>query len=625
MSDLPLIPRRTLFRDPDRTLVMLSPDGNWIAFLAPHNGVLNLWVAPRSAPTAARPLTAFDDRGLVHYGWAKTSRALFYLRDRAGDENWHLYLIDRETAESRDLTPFDGVSARPVALSAAHPDAALIAVNNRDERLHDLYRVDLATGALTLVAESQGFLDWLVDNDLTLRGASRMTPAGDLELLRPTESGWQVWEQIPAEDTMTTDVVGFAAGGHVLFMRDSRGRDTGALVARDLTTGATTLLAENALVDAGDVLRHPTAYHVQAVAFTYTRKEWRVLDAAIAADLEALRAVADGELLVTSRSDDDAWWTAAFVVDNGPVRYYLYERAQRQATFLFTNNTALEGLPLARMEPVVIAARDGQPLVGYLTRPLGADGRPTPLVLLPHGGPWGRDYWGYDPSHQWLANRGYAALSINFRSSTGFGKAFVNAGDRQWAGTVLNDQIDAVRWAIAQGVADPARVAVMGGSFGGYSALAGLAFEPELYACAVDIVGPSNLFTLLESVPPYWRPMFEMLAQRVGDPRTEEGRALLHAHSPLTHVGRIVRPLLIGQGANDPRVKQAESDQIAAALRARGIPVAYALYPDEGHGFARQENRFSFYATAEAFLGEHLGGRVEPLGADLEGSSLQRV
>ena len=268
--------------------------------------------------------------------------------------------------------------------------------------------------------------------------------------------------------------------------------------------------------------------------------------------------------------------------------------------------------------------------MAYYTLPLGTDSdgdgipdRPLPMVLFPHGGPWGRDTWGYNPWHQWLANRGYAVLCVNFRSSTGFGKAFVNAGNLEWGGKIMDDQIDAVRWAIAQGIADPSRVAVMGGSFGGYSTLAGLTFTPEVFACGVDLVGPSNLITLLESMPPYWKPMLEMFTTRVGDHRTEEGRALLKKHSPLTYVERIRRPLLIGQGANDPRVKQAESDQIVQAMQAKGIPVTYVLYPDEGHGFARPENNLSFNAIAEAFLARCLGGRYQPIGDDFQRSSLQ--
>ncbi len=333
---------------------------------------------------------------------------------------------------------------------------------------------------------------------------------------------------------------------------------------------------------------------------------------------------------INSRSLDDRYWIVVYVMDTSPVRYYLYDREHRKAQFLFTNRKALEGYSLVKMVPAVIPASDGQPLVGYYSLPLGTDSdgdgipdTPLPMVFLPHGGPWGRDNWGFDPWHQWLANRGYAVMNVNFRASTGFGKAFVNAGDREWGGRVREDQVDAVRWAISQGIAAADKVAVMGGSFGGYSTLAGLTFTPELFACGVDLVGPANLVTLLESVPPYWKPMLQLFTMRVGDFRTEEGRALLKKHSPLTYAEQICRPLLIGQGANDPRVKQAESDQIVKAMQAKNIPVTYLIYPDEGHGFARPENRLSFNATAEAFLAKRLGGRFEPVGTDFENSSIQ--
>jgi dipeptidyl aminopeptidase/acylaminoacyl peptidase len=415
-------------------------------------------------------------------------------------------------------------------------------------------------------------------------------------------------------------------------MKDSRGRNTSAVVAYNLDTRQGTLLAEDPQADAEDVVCHPTEKHVQAVSFVYERKRWQILDPAIEPDLTYLRTVADGEVEIASRTLDDKFWAVVYVVDNGPIRYYIYDRQQRAVSFLFTNRQALENQPLVKMHSAVIQSRDGLNLVLYYSLPPesnpnrdGIPDRPLPMVFIPHGGPWGRDYWGHDPWHQWLANRGYAVLCVNFRSSTGLGKAFTNAGDRQWGGKIMEDQIDAVQWAIAQGIADPHKVAVVGGSFGGYSTLAGLTLYPETFACGVDLVGPSNLITLLESMPPYWKPVLEMFTTRVGDHRTEEGRALLTKHSPLTYVGRICRPLLIGQGANDPRVKQAESEQIVSAMQAKHIPVTYVLYPDEGHGFARPENNLSFYAIAEAFLAKCLDGRYEPIGDDFKGSSLQAL
>ncbi|MBP8947460.1 MAG: S9 family peptidase [Candidatus Promineofilum sp.] len=625
----PLIPRRLFFGNPDRAQVTISPDGAHIAWLAPRDGVLNVWVAPRERPADARPVTADTGRGIRFYTWAYTGRDVLYIQDKGGDENWRVYAADVATGEVGDLTPFEGVAAQLVAASHRRPEEIVVALNNRDPQWHDIYRINVTTGDRELLLEHDRFAGVDVDEDLMVRSAAEMTPDGGMTLYRAEGEGWGEWEKIPPGDVLTTSPAGFDKTGNVLYMRDSRGRDTAALYAIDLTTSERTLLAEDPRADAADALIHPTERTVQAVAFVYDRKRWQVLDPSIEPDLAYLRSVADGDVEITSRSLDDRTWLVAFQVDDGPVRYYLYDRERGAADFLFTNRSELEGLPLAKMHPAVISARDGLSLVAYYSLPPGADSdgdgipnAPLPTVFMPHGGPWARDNWGFNGWHQWLANRGYAVLSVNFRSSTGFGKAFTNAGDMEWAGKILEDQQDAVQWAIAQGIADPARVAVMGGSFGGYSTLAGLTFYPEVFACGVDIVGPSNLITLLESVPPYWKPMIELFYTRVGDLRTDEGRALLTAHSPLTHVSRIARPLLIAQGANDPRVKQAESDQIVSAMQAKGIPVAYALYPDEGHGFARPENNLSFAALAEAFLGRCLGGRVQPIGDDLSGSSL---
>jgi dipeptidyl aminopeptidase/acylaminoacyl peptidase len=375
---------------------------------------------------------------------------------------------------------------------------------------------------------------------------------------------------------------------------------------------------------------HPTEKHIQAAASTYDRKQWQILDVTITHDMAYLRQVSPGDIEVVSRTLNDEIWIVAYVVDDGPVRYYRYDRETRRATYLFSNRQALDGLTLAKMHAVVITARDGLELVSYLTLPVGSEHQddpqrpatPLPMILLVHGCPWARDAWGYNPWHQWLANRGYAVLSVNFRSSTGLGKHFINAGNHEWGAKMHDDLLDAVAWATQQGIADAARIAIMGGSYGGYATLVGLTFTPETFACGVDIVGPSNIVTLLDSIPAYWQPQIELFAKRVGDPRTEAGKAFLAERSPLSYVDRIQRPLLIGQGANDPRVKQTESDQIVQAMQAKGIPVTYALYPDEGHGFARPENNMSFNAMTEAFLAQCLGGRFEPLGEDLAGSSL---
>jgi len=630
VTHIELIPRSVLFGNPDRTSVKISPDGEKLAYLAPLDGVLNVWVAPIDAVQEARPMTRDTGRGIRAYAWAYTSEHLLYLQDVGGDENWRAYSVVLETGEVTDLTPQQGMQARLQHLSPRHPHQVLIALNDRDVRFHDLYRVEIASGERTLVQTNDGFAGFLTDEDYLVRFALRMTPEGSAEVLARHGEEWSLFTRIPAEDALTTNLICLHASGQVLYLTDSRGRDTAALVAWNLESGDKQVLAADSKADVSGFWIHPQTRAVQAVGFTYERRRWHVIDESLRADLERLEAVNDGELEVVSRSLTDRRWVVGYTVDRGPVRYYLYDREEGEVRFLFTDRAALEDQPLAPMHPRVLRSGDSLALVSYLTLPLDTDPdgdgvpeTPLPMILWVHGGPWGRDVWGYHPYHQWLANRGYAVLSVNFRGSTGFGKAFVNAGDHEWARMMHQDLIDAVTWAIKEGIADPERVAIAGGSYGGYATLVGMTFTPDVFACGVDIVGPSNLVTLLQNTPPYWTPILPMLTQRVGDPTTEEGRAFLLERSPLTRVDQIRKPLLIGQGANDPRVNQAESDQIVDAMQRRKIPVTYIVYPDEGHGFARPENRLSFAAIAEVFLAQVLGGRAEPFGDDAVGSSAQ--
>jgi dipeptidyl aminopeptidase/acylaminoacyl peptidase len=631
MASTPVIARDVLFGNPDKANPQISPDGTQLAHLAEVDGVMNVWVGPVDKPEAARAVTQDRQRGIRNYQWTYHRDLLLYTQDKDGDENWHVYATDVRSQKTTDLTPLKGVQARIVQVSHKRPGEVLLAINDRKAELHDVYLVDLKTGERKRVVENTGYLGFVADDDLKVRLAMRVTPDGGSELFKLTPGGdWSLCGSIPAEDMLTTQPVGFDAGGKNVLMVDSRGRDTGALFLWNPEDGGKKQLAADPRCDLDDVLQHPTRKSAQAVSFTYDRKKWQVLDPSIQADMDYLATVCGGDAEVGSRTLDDARWIVSYVVDNGPVRFYLYDRPAKKARFLFTNRSRLEGLPLARMHPVVIRSRDGMNLVSYLSLPAWTDGdadgrpdRPLPMVLLVHGGPWGRDDWGLNPMHQWLANRGYAVLSVNFRSSTGMGKRFVNAGNGEWAGNMHNDLLDAVEWAVDGRIAERAKVAIMGGSYGGYATLVGLTFTPEVFACGVDIVGPSNIATLLASIPPYWKPMRDMFHSRVGNPETEEGRRLLQERSPLTHVAKIRRPLLIGQGANDPRVKQAESDQIVKAMKDRNIPVTYVLYPDEGHGFRRPENGKSFNAVIEAFLAQHLGGRSEPVGDDFRGSTIQ--
>ncbi len=626
----PIIARRLLFGNPDKASPRLSPDGTQLAFLAPVDNVLNVWVGPAGDPGAARPVTADTKRGVRIYFWAYTCKHIVYLQDKDGDENWRVYVVDLASGTTRDLTPIEDVRAEIERVSYKSPEEILIGLNDRDPKLHDIYRLDLLSGERLLIQENPGFAGFITDDEYRIRFATKMTPDGGRQLLQPGADGsWEPFLDIGMADSLTTYTSGFDKSGQVLYLVDSRGRNTAALVTLDLATGEQRLIAEDPKADLSGIMRHPTEKTVEAVAFTYERKHWQVFDSAVAADFERLKTISPGDIAVVSRTLDDTQWIVAFRRDDAPSSFYRYDRRDGNAQFLFTTRRELEGVPLVPMHPVVITSRDGLSLVSYLSLPPGTDtdndGRPTsplPMVLQVHGGPWTRAVWGLDPTHQWLANRGYAVLDVNYRGSTGFGKDFVNAANLEWGRKMHDDLIDAVQWAIDQGIADPARVAIFGGSYGGYAALAGLTFTPDVFACAVDVVGPSNLITLINSFPPYWLPMIELWTARVGDHRTEEGRALLAERSPLTYVDRIRKPLLIAQGANDPRVKQAESDQIVQAMKEKDIPVTYVLYPDEGHGFARPENRLSFYAVAEGFLAQQLGGRIEPIGDAFEGASI---
>lgn len=645
-----LIPRSALFGNPDKVLPRISPDGKWIAYVAPHDGVLNVWVAPIDRVAEARPITNDRLRGIRQYYWAYDSAHILYPQDQGGDENWKIFAVNVETAQARDLTPFDSIPGpdgkpltlpnntkllRPAAqiqeMSEKHPQEVLIALNNRNPALHDIHRVNIKTGEMTLVQQNDGYAGFVTDDDYNVRFAIKPLPDGGQELLiADGKGGFAPYQRIGMEDALTTSPLGFDKSGRLLYMIDSRGRDTAALTVTDIAANSSTVLAEDPRVDAGGVLIHPTEKTVQAVGFNYDRLHWKVLDKSIEGDLEYLKTVCPGDLTVDSRSLDDRHWVVSYRQDTGPTRSYHYDRGARKAHFLFSSRAALEGLPLATMHPVVIEARDGLKLVSYLTLPRASDpdgdGRPekpVPMVLNVHGGPWGRDMWGFNSEVQWLANRGYAVLQVNFRGSTGFGKNFINAGNRQWSAKMHDDLVDAVNWAVEQKIADKDKIAIYGGSYGGYATLVGLTMTPDLFACGVDIVGPSNLITLLNNIPPYWAPFLPQLKTRVGDHTTEEGRKYLESISPINHAGKIKRPLLIGQGYNDPRVNHEESGQIVRALEAKKIPVTYVVYPDEGHGFARPQNRTSFYAVSEAFLATHLGGRVEPFGDDLKGSSIQ--
>jgi dipeptidyl aminopeptidase/acylaminoacyl peptidase len=630
IAGVPVIPRSALFGNPEKTQARLSPDGRYVSFIAPKDGVLNVWVGPRADPSVAKPVTNDTKRGIRQHYWAYDNKHVLYIQDEAGDENWHLYATDVAAGTTRDLTPYKGVRAEVVSLSWKKPNSVAVALNDRVAEWHDLWEVNIATGKRTSIEQNtQEFAGYELDLDFKPRLAQKNLAAGG-EILRRAGGKWVSLLKYGKEDSLTTGVIGVEGSGTTALMQSSVGRDKAALERIDITTGKATVLGASEQADVETVWTDPRTRAPQAYTVNYLKPEITVLNKAVQKDVDLLsRELGDG-FAIGSRTLDDSAWTVSTDDALAPSSTYLYDRKAGKLTKLFDSRPALLKSPLVPMQSLELESRDGRTLVSYLSLPPGSDANgdgipdaPKPLVLNVHGGPWGRDTYGFDSEHQWLANRGYAVLAVNFRGSTGFGKAFVNAGDREWGAKMHDDLLDAVDWAVKSKITTADKVAIYGGSYGGYATLAGLTFTPDVFACGVDIVGPSNLETLLNSIPAYWKDLFEELATRVGDPRTEDGKKLLAERSPLHSVAAIKKPLLIAQGANDPRVKQAESDQIVKAMKEKNIPVTYVLYPDEGHGFARPANRTSFYAVAEGFLAQCLGGRYEPVGLDFKGASLQ--
>lgn len=638
----PLLARADLFGEAVRDNAQLSPRGDRVAYIAVRDGAPNIWVVSVAAMDEPRPVTDDQAIGVRDYRWAYDNATLLYLHDERGNGASRLYAVSASAdGEAGALTPA-GVRAEVIGLSPNDPAGVVVALYQRDPAWADVYRIDINTGARTLLyrnlnsASARGFAGFVVDRDNHLRLGLRTLADGGTELFsRARDGSWASLFTIPFEDVNASRPIGFDADGRSFLMLDSTGRDRAALVRVDAASGVKTVLGESQRADVVDVWLNPGTGAAEAYAADYLRPDWRALDADAQSDLEFFELQLEGKVSVVSRSIDDAHW---IIVEDSPTaapRSYLYDRSNRddrRLTLLFRHRPALDQAPLQPMIPVEIEARDGLTLVSYLTLPIGADANgdarpetPQPLVIAPHSAPWGRDAYGYDPLHQWLANRGYAVLSVNFRGSSGFGKAFQNAGNRQWGGRMQEDLLDAVQWAVENGIAAPDQVAIMGSSFGGYAALSGLAFTPERFRCAVSFAGPASLNSVLEAAPVYESAYRDALTLRVGDPSDAAGRQALRDQSPLSRVGQIQKPLLMALGGRDRGAARAESDQIAQNLSARRVPLIYLNYPDEGPVFLRQDNRISFFAVAEHFLGECLGGRVEPVGAALQGAGVEAL
>ncbi|ABG51293.1 peptidase S9, prolyl oligopeptidase active site region [Trichodesmium erythraeum IMS101] len=609
----PLIPREILFGNPERTKPKISPDGKYLAYIAPDDkNVLQVWVQTIGKQDD-RQVTADQKRGIRMYLWTYKPDQLIYLQDAGGDENFHLYQVNIQSNIVRDLTPFQGVKAQIVNLDHCFPDQILVGMNLKNPQSFDVYRIDLNNGAVEFDTQNPGnIVGWTADAQFQVRAAIASTEdrGSNLFYRETTEKPWETLRHWGPDEQ--GGPVLFSDDGNILYISGNHDANAQRLLALDLRDGQEKVIAEDSQYDISGIITHPTTRTIQAVGFYKDKLEWQVLDDSITADFEFLKAAHKGEFRIVDRTLQDLNWLVAYFTDDGPVYYYAYDRTAKTTTFLFTNQPKLEGLQLAPMEPISYVARDGLTIHGYLTKPVGVS-TPTAAVLLVHGGPWARDTWGYKGQAQWLANRGYVVLQVNFRGSTGYGKDFLNAGNREWGAKMHDDLIDGVNWLVEKGIANKDEIAIMGGSYGGYSTLVGLTFTPEVFAAGVDIVGPSNLITLMETIPPYWKPLKRVFSHRMGDIETEP--EFLRSRSPLFFVDKIQKPLLIGQGANDPRVKESESEQIVQAMKDAGKPVEYVLYEDEGHGFARPENRLHFYAIAEEFLAKYLGGKFEPAGS----------
>jgi dipeptidyl aminopeptidase/acylaminoacyl peptidase len=607
MSDL--IPLDVLFGNPKNVAPALSPDGKLISYIAPDSGVMNVWIRTVGLKDD-RPVTTDRNAGILMHTWSRDSGYIIYLQDKDGDENFHIFSVNVDSLKERDLTPYPGVQALPVMSHAKFPDEYLFTMNQRDRRFMDLYRLNLKTGEHTLEEENPGNIaEWIVDMDFKVRAIWDIRPDGGHRLLlREPDGSSRVVAEFPVEDE-EIGPHGVVREGRFLYFSDSRGHDTSRLVEIDLETGDSTELASDENFDTGNPMLNAETFLAYAVSVYGERKDWRILDPAVKPVFEEAMKIQEGELAMLRPDKAQKRWLAAFTKDDGPVSYHIMDRDTHETTFLFHHRPELENMTLAKMESHSFPSRDGLTLHAYLTLPHGLPRENLPMVLNVHGGPAHRDTWGYNPEAQWFANRGYACLQVNFRGSTGYGKRFLRAGDREWGGKMHDDLIDAVGWAVASGFADPKRIAIYGASYGGYAALAGATFSPEVFRCSVSMCGPSNLLTFLNSIPPYWEAHKQEIYTRVGHPEKDE--ELMRLRSPLFHLDKIQCPMLIAQGANDPRVVQAESEQIVSALQEKGHPVEYLLFEDEGHGFAKEENRLSFYRAVDRFLARHLGGRCE--------------
>jgi dipeptidyl aminopeptidase/acylaminoacyl peptidase len=632
-----LLPLATLLAPPTNQAPQLSPDGRWVSFLRPVDGVQNLFVAPADSPGAARPLTHRTGRGLQAYDvsgvplarWTPDSRRILFPVDRDGDEKWNLHAVDLATGEERTLTDMPGTAVEFQRFSDEDPNTAAIIVRERPGT-PDLYRLNLTTGERSLILENDSMAAVVPDRALKPRLGIRVAGDGSLDFYRREGAEWKMLWDVSLEDTPAINTTSYQKAfswdqaNHSFYLYSTEGRDATTLVALDPVTGARRPALGETKGDIAHVLYHPVTGKPLAYATMWARTTWTAVDPSLRDDFTRLTKVADGDLEVLGVSRDLRRWLVQYTLSDAPVTYCIYDRPSHRTWRFFTGTPALENLKLSKLHPFEIKSSDGLPLVSYYLLPRwrdpdgdGLPDQPLPAVVLVHGGPSDeRAQWGFAPFLHWLANRGYAVLYLNYRGSPGFGKRFLNAEQLEWGGRMNTDLIEQVDWAAKRGIVQRDKVAIMGGSYGGYATLAGMTLTPGAFACGVSLVGPSNLSIFL----PGWN--INRMATRIGDPRTEAGRKHLYKRSPVNFAQNTRGPVLIGQGANDSRVPTAQSDTIVAVMRKAGVSVVYALYSDEGHGFLRPQNSRSFWAITEAFLARCVGGRAAPFGDALEGSSV---
>ena len=613
-----LIPVEHFFENPEKAGGQISPDGTKLSYLAPENNRLNVWV---------RTIGSDDDvcvthdhvRGIMAYFWSRDSTRILYIQDDGGDENFHVHAATIATPDepSKDLTPFPGVRAQIVDVPFHDADHLLVSLNRRDPSAFDVHRLTISTGELELVAENPGNIgSWVTDPQGRLLAAVTQTPTGDNGVLvRSSEDeDFRELREFANEDDV--NVYGFTPDGSALYIGTAEGSDLARLCTLDVSSAEVAVIDSDEEADLGRPFLDDRTGKLLGAAYVRDRLVLHPLDDEFAAVWAQVDALHPGDVASLSGDDSKTKWVAAFNDDREPGVTYFLDSSTGDSEFLFRPRPLLDPATLAPMQPVRITARDGLVLRSYLTLPIGVEQKNLPTVLLVHGGPWARDSWGYQPEVQFLANRGYAVLQVNYRGSTGFGKAFMHAAELQFSGKMHEDLLDAVDWVVNEGYADRSRVGIYGGSYGGYATLVGLSFTPDVFAAGIDYVGPSSLVTLIRSFPPYWRPFLQGTWFRfVGDPGTEEEpnreiEAQLLERSPISRVDRIKAPLMVVQGANDPRVTKVESDNIVEALRDRGVEVEYMVKDDEGHGFANPENRLDLYRAMERFFAKHLGGRT---------------